>query len=257
MGASYFIGHGSPMLAIQDIPYTQELNKLGASLGKPEAVVVFTAHWAARELSVTSTDAVYETIYDFGGFPDELYRVVYPARGSKKLADEVIGLFAAAGLAARPEEKRGLDHGVWVLLRHLFPEADVPVIAVSVNPLLPPEQQYKIGQALAPLLERNIVVIGSGATIHNFREMNFHAENRADDWAKEFDDWLIEHMQSWDTASLFGYKQLAPHAVRATPDYEHFLPLFLAMGAGDARRRMELLTQIYLYGSLSHLIVKF
>ncbi|ULL13181.1 dioxygenase [Paenibacillus sp. H1-7] len=258
MGTSLFIGHGSPMLAIQDLPYTRELRQLGDQLGKPEAVIVFSAHWVSRGQAVTSTDGVYETIYDFGGFPDELFQVVYPARGSVSIADEINALFEAAGIPAQSNTVRGLDHGVWVLLRHMYPDADVPVIALSVNPTLPPEQQYRIGQALAELSERrNVVIIGSGATVHNFRAMNFAAPEQADSWAKEFDDWLIEHMEKWDTAELFNYLQLAPHAKQATPDYEHFLPLFLAMGAGDSRKKAELLHQSYQYASLSHLIVKF
>lgn len=258
MGASYFIGHGSPMLAIQDLPYTRELKVLGEQSGKPEAVIVFTAHWVSRTQQITSTDDVYETIYDFGGFPDELFQVVYSARGSSAVADEIQELFRTAGIEAAPNASRGLDHGVWVLLRHMFPNADVPVIALSVNPSLPPEQQFRIGQALAEWSDRrNIVIIGSGATVHNFRAMNFSRPDQADDWPKQFDDWLMEHMNKWDTAALFDYLKQAPYAQQATPDYEHFLPLFIAMGAGDSRKHAELLHQSYQYGSLSHLIVKF
>jgi 4,5-DOPA dioxygenase extradiol len=258
MGASYFISHGSPMLAIQDNTYTQELQRLGKSLGKPEAVIVFTAHWTSRELTVTDTDGAYETIYDFGGFPDALFQVKYPAKGSKAVTAEIQKLLDTAGIPAQSSATRGLDHGVWVLLRHLFPEADVPVVAVSVNPYLPPEQQYRIGQTLAAFREQHdVLIIGSGATVHNFRAMNLRDPERIDDWAKEFDDWLVEKMQQWDTASLFNYEQLAPYARQATPDYEHFLPLFIAMGSGDVGRKAELVHQSYQYGSLSHLIMRF
>jgi 4,5-DOPA dioxygenase extradiol len=258
MGESYFISHGSPMLAIQDNTYTQELQRLGKSMGKPEAVIVFTAHWTSRELTLTDTDDVYETIYDFGGFPDELFRVKYPARGSKSLSEDIRNLLETAGIQAKPTSARGLDHGVWVILRHLFPDADIPVVAISVNPQLPPEQQYRIGQALAAIRkQRNVLILGSGATVHNFRAMNLRDPDRVDDWAKEFDDWLVEKMKQWDTASLFNYEQLAPHARQATPDYEHFLPLFIAMGSGDMERKAELVHQSYQYGSLSHLVMRF
>ncbi|MBE1443632.1 DODA-type extradiol aromatic ring-opening family dioxygenase [Paenibacillus sp. OAS669] len=258
MGTSFFIGHGSPMLAIQDLPYTRELRQLGERLGKPEAVILFSAHWVSRQQELASTDQVYETIYDFGGFPDELFRVVYPARGSVSIADELHGLFEAAGIPAARNTVRGLDHGSWVVLRHMYPEADVPVIALSVNPLLPPEQQYRIGQALAEFSDqRNVVIIGSGATVHNFRAMDFGKPEQADSWAKEFDDWLIGRMQDWDTAALFDYLKQGPYAKVATPDYEHFLPVFIAMGAGDTRKKAKLLHQNYQYGSLSHLIVQF
>ncbi|TDF94503.1 DODA-type extradiol aromatic ring-opening family dioxygenase [Paenibacillus piri] len=258
MGASFFIGHGSPMLAIQDIPYTRDIRRLGEKLGKPEAVILFSAHWVNQEQSLTYTDSAYETIYDFGGFPDELFRVTYPAHGSKAIADEVRAQFQAAGIAAQFNSTRGLDHGAWVVLKHLFPGADIPVIALSVNPLLSPERQYRIGQALAELVEqRSLVVIGSGATVHNFRKLDLRYPDRVDGWAKEFDDWMIRHIQSWDTDALFQYGRLAPHSQDATPDQEHFLPLFIAMGAGDKHRKPELVHQSYQYGSLSNMILQF
>lgn len=258
MGASFFIGHGSPMLAIQDLPYTRELRQLGEQLGKPEAVILFSAHWVSRQQELTYSNDVYETIYDFGGFPDELFRVVYPAHGSVSIADELHNVFEASGIPIHRNTSRGLDHGSWVVLRHMYPEADVPVIALSVNPLLPPEQQYRIGQALAELSDRrNVVIIGSGATVHNFRAMDFGKPEQANSWAKEFDDWLLGRMQDWDTTALFDYLNQGPYAKVATPDYEHFLPIFIAMGAGATRKKAELLHQSYQYGSLSHLIVKF
>lgn len=257
MGASFFIAHGSPMLAIQNNRYTKELQLLGERLGKPEAVVVFSAHWVSPSQTVTYTEGTLETIYDFGGFPRELFEVVYPAKGSVPVAKEILELFRTHGIEAGVSQTRGLDHGAWVILRHLFPNADVPVINLSVNPSLPPEKQYAIGEAVAALKERNIVIIGSGSTVHNFRRMNFHAEEQQDAWAKQFDDWLIERMKDWDTKSLFDYKRLAPYAAEATPDYEHFLPLFIAMGSGTNGKEAALLHQSYQYGSLSHLIIEF
>jgi 4,5-DOPA dioxygenase extradiol len=257
MTASFFIAHGSPLLAIQDNPYTRDLRKLGESLGKPEAVVVFSAHWISKTLTVTYTQDTYETIYDFGGFPDELYRLTYPARGSIALADEMRELFKAHGIETGANTSRGLDHGAWVILRHLFPNADIPVINVSVNPLLPPKQQYDIGAALSSLKERNIVIIGSGATVHNFRAMSLRNPDQTDAWAKEFDDWMLDRIRKWDTEAVFDYLTLAPHAKLATPDYEHFLPLLIAMGTGHQEKQMKVLHQSYQYGSLSHLIVEF
>lgn len=256
MATSFFIGHGSPMLAIEDNAYTRDLSQLGQSLGTPEAIVVFTAHWVSPTLSLSSTDEVQKTIHDFGGFPRELYEVIYPATGSVKVAEELAQLFEANGLPV-DRSSHGLDHGVWVILRHMFPEANIPVIAVSVNPMLRPEQQYQIGKILAALQDRNIVIIGSGGTIHNFRALDWGDQSEPFAWAEEFDLWLIEHMKKWDTDALFDYKRLAPHAQMATPDYEHFLPVFLAMGAGDDKRTVNVLHRSYRYGSLSHLILQF
>ncbi|BCJ88184.1 DODA-type extradiol aromatic ring-opening family dioxygenase [Effusibacillus dendaii] len=257
MAPAFFIAHGSPMLAIENNEYTRDLNQLGKSLGTPDAIVVFSAHWVSRTLSLTSTNEPQRTIYDFGGFPKDLYEVIYPAKGSVKVAEEVAELLESNGIEVRRDLGRGLDHGVWVILRHMFPEADIPVIPVSVNPLLPPEEQYRIGRALTELKNRNIVVIGSGGTVHNFHEIDFSRENASAEWAKEFDSWLIDRIREWDTASLFDYKQLAPYAAAATPDYEHFLPVFIAMGCGDDNRKAKQLHQSYRYGSLSHIILEF
>ncbi|MGZ4123692.1 MAG: dioxygenase family protein [Tumebacillaceae bacterium] len=257
MMPAFFIGHGSPMLALEDNDYTRDMNKIGQRLGTPDAIVVFTAHWVSRTQSLTATDEVQKTVHDFGGFPRELFEVQYPAKGSVTAADEVTKLLESSGLQVHQDATHGLDHGVWVILRHMFPDANIPVIAASVNPMLPPEAQYNIGKALAELKKKNIVVIGSGGTIHNFRTINWTKENEADAWAEEFDIWLVEHMKKWDTASLFEYKTLARHAEFATPDYEHFLPLFIAMGVGDDNREAKLLHRSYRYGNLSHLIMEF
>jgi 4,5-DOPA dioxygenase extradiol len=257
MAPSFFIAHGSPMLAVEENPYTHELQRLGQNLGTPEAVIVFTAHWVSRTLSLTSTDEEYRTIYDFGGFPKELYELTYPAKGSVKIAEEVARIFESAGLAVHRDQRRGLDHGVWVILRHIFPEANIPVISVSVNPLLSPEEQYRIGKVLAALKNRNIVVIASGGTVHNLGAIHFSAGDEPVAWAEEFDIWLIERIRAWDTAALFDYKRVAPHARIAAPDDEHFLPLFIAMGVGDDSKTAKLLHRSYQYGSLSHVILQF
>ncbi|HEU4964966.1 MAG TPA: class III extradiol ring-cleavage dioxygenase [Bacilli bacterium] len=254
---SFFIAHGSPMLAIEDNEYTRALKELGDSLPTPDAIVVFSAHWTSRTLTITSTVDTYRTIYDFGGFPQALYEITYPAKGSVHMADEVVALFQAHGLTVERDNERGLDHGSWVILRHLFPQADIPVVTVSVNPFLPPAEQYRIGQALTTLQEKNIVVIGSGGTVHTFRHLDWSDPSESYAWAEEFDLWLIEHMKKWDTASLFDYKHLSVHAALATPDYEHFLPLFIAMGAGDEKKQSQVVHRSYRYGSLSHLIMKF
>lgn len=257
MTASFFISHGAPLLAIEDNGYTRDLLRVGQSLGTPKAIVVFSAHWVSYKQSLTCTDQSQETIHDFGGFPRELYEITYPARGSVRVSEDVQQLLEQNGFEVILDVHRGLDHGVWVILRHMFPQADIPVIAASVNPTLPPERQYHIGKAISALKDRNIVVIGSGATVHNFRFMQFPEADKADRWAKEFDDWLIDNILRWDTASLFEYKRLAFHADLAAPDYEHFLPLFIAMGVADSDRKAQVVHQSYRYGSLSHLTVQF
>ncbi|WP_339298412.1 class III extradiol ring-cleavage dioxygenase [Paenibacillus sp. FSL R5-0623] len=249
MMPSLFIAHGAPSLALEENVYTEFLQKLGQELPKPKAIVLFSAHWESTTQLVSSV-ANYETIYDFGGFQPELYQIKYPAQGQAETTAEVERLFAEAGIPVQTDDVRGLDHGAWVVLRLLYPDADIPVVALSVNRYLTGEQQYRVGQALASLREQDILVIGSGGTVHNLRRLNWESDG-VDPWASEFDNWLHDKLVSWDTESLFSYDKLAPSAQAAVPTSEHFVPLLLAMGAGDQNKRASLLFKAYQYGNLS------
>lgn len=249
MMPSLFIAHGAPSLALEENVYTEFLQKLGQELPKPKAIVLFSAHWESTTQLVSSV-ANYETIYDFGGFQPELYQIKYPAQGQAETTAEVERLFAEAGIPVQTDDVRGLDHGAWVVLRLLYPDADIPVIALSVNRYLTGEQQYQVGQALTSLREQDILVIGSGGTVHNLRRLNWES-NGVDPWASEFDNWLHDKLVSWDTESLFSYDTLAPSAQAAVPTPEHFVPLLLAMGAGHQNKQASLLFKAYQYGNLS------
>ncbi|SDD35617.1 4,5-DOPA dioxygenase extradiol [Paenibacillus sp. CF095] len=249
MMPSLFIAHGAPSIALEENVYTEFLQKLGQELPKPKAIVLFSAHWESTTQLVSSV-ANYETIYDFGGFQPELYQIKYPAQGQAETTAEVERLFAEAGIPVQTDDVRGLDHGAWVVLRLLYPDADIPVIALSVNRYLTGEQQYQVGQALASLREQDILVIGSGGTVHNLRRLNWES-NGVDPWASEFDNWLHDKLVSWDTESLFSYDTLAPSAQAAVPTPEHFVPLLLAMGAGHQNKQASLLFKAYQYGNLS------
>ena len=209
---SLFIAHGAPLLAIENNEYTQFVNQLGQDLPKPKAVILFSAHWEAANQKVSLVDE-FETIYDFGGFPEALYRIQYPAKGNKEITEEIKGLFSKQGIPFEVDTNRGLDHGAWVVLRMLYPNADIPVISMSVNQHLTPEQQYQIGKSLSVLREQDILIIGSGGTVHNLRAVNWDKDGKGNDqWAVDFDQWLEEHLNNWDTASLFDYYSLAPNA---------------------------------------------
>ncbi|WP_433748374.1 DODA-type extradiol aromatic ring-opening family dioxygenase [Paenibacillus amylolyticus] len=249
MMPSLFIAHGAPSLALEENAYTEFLQKLGQELPKPKAIILFSAHWESTTQLVSSVTH-YETIYDFGGFQPELYQIKYPAQGQAETTAEVERLFAESGIPVQTDDVRGLDHGAWVVLRLLYPDADIPVVALSVNRYLTGEQQYQVGQALASLREQDILVIGSGGTVHNLRRLNWES-NGVDPWASEFDNWLQDKLVSWDTESLFSYDTLAPSAQAAVPTPEHFVPLLLAMGAGDQNKRSSLLFKAYQYGNLS------
>jgi len=255
MMPSLFLSHGSPMLAVEDNEYTRFLGEYGRR-NRPRAVVVLTAHWEEPVVTVTCTDSVYGTIHDFGGFPDKLYAIRYPARGSSTTAAEVRRLLKEGGIPSREDETRGLDHGSWVLLSRLYPQADIPVVQVSVNPALPASGQFRIGECLRPLGREGVLVLGSGATVHNLFRLRF-GQSEPEAWAVAFDDWLIEKIGMRDTASLFAYNREAPNARLAVPRPEHFVPLLIAMGSADPGAGAKVVYRGYDLGSLSYLGFQF
>jgi 4,5-DOPA dioxygenase extradiol len=252
---SLFLAHGSPMLAIEDTDYSRFLADLGRSI-RPKAAVVFTAHWESEKTALTYTDGVYETIHDFGGFPDALYAMRYPAKGSVATAEEVERRLTGKGIEVRRDPARGLDHGTWTLLSRLYPEADIPVVQVSVHPYWPAETQYRIGEALRGLGDDGILVIGSGVTVHNLRLIRWQA-SEPERWAAEFDDWLIDQVSRGDREALFEYERLAPHAKAAVPRPEHFVPFLIAYGIGNPAAKPKVIYRGYEYGTLSYLCCQF
>lgn len=250
-----FLAHGSPMLAIEETDYTRFLEGLGRRI-KPKAIVVFSAHWEQDTIAVTATDGVYETIYDFYGFPPELYAVSYPAKGSKTLAASIAGRFGKQGIEVRLDESRGLDHGSWTLLYRMYPQADIPVVQISVNPYLAPKEQVAIGRALQGLVQEDILVIGSGVTVHNLRMVHWD-QTEPEPWAVAFDDWLIGRLEDKDLDALNRYEELAPYARQAVPRAEHFVPLFLAMGSAEPQAKPQVLHRSYQFGTLSYLSFQF
>ncbi|MGG6313023.1 dioxygenase family protein [Paenibacillus macerans] len=247
-----FIAHGSPTLAIEQNAYTSFLRQLGQeTLKPPKAIIIFSAHWDSPVQWLT-TDRLHTTMHDYYGFPEEMYAIEYPAPGSPELSEEIAAIFHSHNLPYKPSAGRGLDHGAWVVLRAMFPKADIPVVALSVDAKRAPEEQYAIGKMLAELRQQNVLVIGSGGLVHNLRMLDFEANGPAA-WAAEFDDWVGEQLKSWNWRHLFDYDRKAPHVRTAIPAYgkEHFVPLLYAMGAADDDRLAVKLFQDYQYGSLS------
>lgn len=249
---SLFVCHGAPTMALEDSEYTSFLRTLPKRFAKPAGVILFSAHWEKDTISVTHTDQIHETIYDFYGFPDELYNIRYPATGSTALSGKLAKYFSDQGIDVKLDTGRGLDHGAWVVLHLMYPEGDIPVVQVSINPHLSPEEQYRIGQIVSRLRDENILVIGSGATVHNLLMLAW-GEKGTEQWAAEFDDWLIDAVSRWDLQRLFTYEKEAPHALQAVPHNEHLVPLFISMGAGDRQKKAELLHRSYSFGSLSQI----
>ncbi|MGL4317590.1 MAG: DODA-type extradiol aromatic ring-opening family dioxygenase [Pseudomonas sp.] len=230
---SLYISHGSPMLALQPGASGPALAHLAAELPRPRAILVVSAHWESRELMLSSA-LQPATWHDFGGFPAELYNVQYPAPGSPELAEQAQQLLAAAGLPARLDDQRPLDHGTWVPLSLMYPQADIPVVQLSLPSHLGPPLQTRVGQALRSLREQGVLLIGSGSITHNLGELDWRAGPEViTPWAREFRDWMVAKLQTDDEAALHDYRQQAPHARRNHPSDEHLLPLYFARGAGS------------------------
>ncbi|MEP6907450.1 MAG: class III extradiol ring-cleavage dioxygenase [Pseudoxanthomonas sp.] len=228
---SLFLSHGSPMMALEDSPTGRFLDSLGNSLPRPRAVVVASAHFTAREPIVTS-NSTPDTIHDFGGFPKPLYDIRYPVHGAPALASEIAGCLTNAGFVARVDERIGIDHGTWVPLRRMYPQADIPVVAVSVNPAQTSSWHYQLGLALAPLREQGVLVIGSGGYSHNLRELDWqHGTAPAYPWVRAFTEALSAKLLEGDLQGALDW-QLLPEALRNHPTTEHLYPLYVALGAG-------------------------
>jgi len=245
----FFISHGAPTFAIDPGLLGPKLQDMGAQLAHIKAVLVVSPHWQTRGVTVMATTQP-ETIYDFGGFPAKLYELTYPAPGSREMATKAAQLLSAAGFAPELEDSRGLDHGAWVPLYHLLPQAQIPVFQVSMPVSLNTEQSVRLGRALAPLREQGVLILGSGSMTHNLREFR-GATTHVADYVQAFETWVDSAVLANDVHSLIGYRNLAPHAQRAHPTEEHFLPLLVAMGAqlpGDA---VQLIDGGIEYGMLS------
>ena len=249
---SLFVSHGAPTLAIEPSEARDFLAALGRDLdrryGRPRAVLVVSAHWETAEPTVSRAERP-ETIHDFRGFPDELHRMRYAAPGAPEIADETVRRLAAAGFAAVTDGERGLDHGAWVPLSLLYPEADVPTAQLSVQAEKGARHHYRIGEALRSLREQGVLLLGSGSITHNLREL-FASRGEEAAHVSEFVDWIAERAEAGDLESLLAYRERAPHAARNHPTDEHLLPLFTALGAGSPGARPRRIHRSRTFGSL-------
>lgn len=247
---SLFLSHGSPLLAVQDSPTGRFLDRLGGLLPRPRAVLVASAHFVHARPTVTATPAP-ETIHDFGGFPPPLYGIRYGAAGAPALAADVAERLAAAGFDARIDSHHGLDHGIWVPLRRMYPQADIPVLALSVNPAQTAEWHYRLGRVLAPLRDDGVLVIGSGGFSHNLRALDWqHGDAPAFPWVEAFADALRGKLLAGDVAGALDWTAL-PEAQRNHPTTEHLYPLYVALGAGGEGARGRLLHRDVEMGGLA------
>lgn len=244
---SLFVSHGSPMFALEPGRLGPNLTRLGAALDL-SAIVIVSPHWTTRGVRVTAA-ASPETIHDFGGFPPALYTLQYPARGEPALAADIARRLVDAGFEATIDAGRGLDHGAWVPLRYLRPAADVPVLQVSLPQGIDAAGALRLGEALAPLRDAGVLVVGSGSLTHNLYEFRQHIADP--EYAQQFADWVADAVARRDVDALVHYRERAPHAARAHPTEEHYLPLLVALGASDARDERVRVEGGMTYGVLS------
>ena len=228
---SLFVSHGAPTLILENGPTCAFLRRLGQELPRPDAVLAVSAHWETPRPALSAVPSP-ETIHDFYGFPDALYRMRYPAQGSPGLADRAAALLEASGIAAEIDKQRGLDHGAWVPLLLTYPDADVPTLQLSIQPQLGPAHHVAVGRALAPLREANVLVLASGGAVHNLRALRWNRSGSPESWAQDFDDWLMQKIEGGALHDLVAYRTQAPGGVQSHPRDEHLLPLYVALGAG-------------------------
>lgn len=246
-----FLSHGSPMLAIEASPAGHFLDGLGATIARPHAIVVASAHFVTDRPMLGGNPRPH-TVHDFGGFPESLNAIRYPAPGHPALATKLSEQIAAAGFPVKIREGHGLDHGVWVPLRRMYPSADMPVVPLSIQPNADAVAHYRLGRALAGLREQGVLVIGSGGFVHNLGELAWgQIDAPMPDWAREFRDWMRDRILAGDLHALLDWERLAPHARHAHPTTEHLMPLFVALGAAGDGGEARHLHDSHKYGSLA------
>jgi 4,5-DOPA dioxygenase extradiol len=245
---AYFIGHGSPFNLIQENPFTRDLRRLAKVLRKPRAVVIISAHWLTSGTCLTAPDRP-EQIFDFYGFPRELYEVRYPAVGDAGIAKEISR--AVPNGILRLSDEWGIDHAAVIPLIHMFPKADVPVVELSVDMHKPAQYHYDLGRALAPLRDEGIMFVGSGNLVHTFRELNWDSDVAAFPWAVEFDGLLKRAILAGDHKALIHYERwTASRRAFQTPD--HYLPLLYIIGMQREGEVVTFVHEGFQHGSISH-----
>ena len=249
---SLFVSHGSPMTAIMDTPAHRWLKALGAQLPRPKAILLASAHFE-DDAPVFTSDEKPEMIYDFGGFPQPLYEIVYPAPGAPDLALKAAHMVKDAGYKTGLVQNRGFDHGTWVPLQLMYPDADIPVVQISVQHEEGPAHHIALGRVLEPLREEGVLIMGSGSLTHNLWELS---RNRADvnaqakDWVVAFTEWVAQKVEAGEADDIANYRSRAPFAKENHPRDEHFLPLPFAMGAGGGAKGKRIHAS-YDYGLLA------
>jgi len=247
-----FIGHGSPMNALETNQHTNAWRALGESLPAPRAILVVSAHWYTEGTAVTAMQRP-RTIHDFYGFPPELFAQTYPAPGSPEIARRVQEVLQPLPVVA--DEQWGLDHGTWSVLAHMYPQAQFPVLQLSIDAREPPAFHYRLGQRLAALRDEGVLIVGSGNIVHNLRRIDWNASNGGYPWATQFNDTIREALSRGDHQTAIDYEIMGDAARQSVPTPEHYLPLLYVLGAGGSDAEVSFPTDGIELGSISMLTV--
>jgi len=246
-----FVGHGSPMYAVEENEFVESWRNLGKELPKPKAIICISAHWETRGTQVTAMQHP-PTLHDFGGFPRELYEVQYPVPGDPDLAKETIRLIT--GTSVLPDEKWGLDHGTWSVIRRIYPKADIPVIQLSLDYHKSPEEHYNLAKELASFREKGVLIVGSGNIVHNLRHVAWDKpddEEYGHDWAIEANEMIKKLIVENNHKALIDYKTLGVAVQMAVPSPDHYLPLLYALALKKENEELSFFNDKAVMGSLT------
>ena len=251
-----FIGHGSPMNGIEDNEFSRTWTKYGKEIPKPKAVLVISAHWLTKGTHITAMEHP-KTIHDFGGFPQALFDVQYPAPGNPSLAEATSKLVTSTTVGL--DHDWGLDHGTWSVVKHMYPDADIPVLQLSIDYNQPPQYHYDLAKQLKSLRNKGVLIIGSGNMVHNLRMISWEKMQEANygfDWAIEMNTIFKEKISKSDFQSLINYEKLGPAAKLAIPTPDHYYPLLYAMALQDNKDEISFFNDKMVGGSLNMTSVK-
>jgi 4,5-DOPA dioxygenase extradiol len=249
-----FIGHGSPMNAIEDNEFTKGWRDIASEIPKPEAILCISAHWFIPSTMVTAMDHP-RTIHDFWGFPGELYEQQYPANGNPDLAELIVNSLSDTSISL--DDSWGLDHGTWTVLKQMYPKADIPTIQLSIDHSQEPQYHYDLGSKLGFLREQGVLIVGSGNMVHNLGMINPHMHQTAYDWVRKFEEFVMNSLRNNDDAALVRFKDLGGVASMAHPYVDHYLPLLYTKGAVGDALAYKVFNQEAFYGSVSMTCIKF
>jgi len=243
-----FIGHGSPMNAIHKNEFTSDLQKTALSIPEPDAVLVVSAHWLTQGTRLTSGENP-EQIYDFYGFPEELYKIRYQPPGSRGIAGMIIE--SVNGVTIYSDDDRGIDHAAWAVLKHIYPDENIPVLELSLDMNASPEQHYNIGKSLSVLRDKGILIIGSGNIVHNLQVMEYYEGVEPQSWAVEFDELVKKYLLEGNHTELIGYENWGKISKYAVPTDEHYTPMLYTSALKQDGESLEFIHESIQHGSIS------